>query len=58
MPIINGGAGHDTLTGGADNDIVNGLGGNGSAPGGTEFQVTLATVTSATVLATDLILET
>jgi serralysin len=31
---------------------------DGNAPGGTAFQVTLATVTGATVLATDLILET
>jgi Ca2+-binding RTX toxin-like protein len=31
---------------------------DGNAPGGTAFQVTLATVTSAVVLATDLILET
>ena len=30
---------------------------DGNGPGGTEFQVTLATVNSAAVLATDLILE-
>ena len=39
MPIQNGTAGNDTLTGGALNDTLNGLGGNDSLAGGADLDI-------------------
>jgi Ca2+-binding RTX toxin-like protein len=39
MPVQNGTAGNDTLTGGALNDTLNGLGGNDSLTGGADLDI-------------------